>query len=71
MPKFAQCMFKTEYLVFFFFFYPDLTLTDGRFYQWQLDDGNTWMDLEHDHVIEAQYSLPHTKGMKIYNTPYG
>ncbi|TMS03024.1 Poly [ADP-ribose] polymerase 11 [Larimichthys crocea] len=49
----------------------DLKLTDGRFYQWQLNDGNDWMDINNDHVIEAQYSLPHTKSIKIYNTPYG
>lgn len=46
-------------------------LTDGRKFQWQLYDGNQWLDIENDHVIEAQYSLPHTKSMKIYNTPYG
>nr|XP_046234779.1 zinc finger CCCH-type antiviral protein 1 [Scatophagus argus] len=46
-------------------------LTDGRLYQWQLNDGNSWMDVENDHVIEAQYSLPHTKSIKIYNTAYG
>ncbi|XP_035534953.1 uncharacterized protein si:ch211-244b2.4 [Morone saxatilis] len=49
----------------------DPKLTDGRFYQWQLNDGNGWMDIDNDHVIEAQYSLPHTKSIKIYNTPYG
>ncbi|KAG8005590.1 Poly [ADP-ribose] polymerase 12, partial [Nibea albiflora] len=48
-----------------------LKLTDGRFYQWQLNDGNDWKDINNDHVIEAQYSLPHTKSIKIYNTPYG
>ncbi|KAI3366716.1 hypothetical protein L3Q82_009390 [Scortum barcoo] len=46
-------------------------LTDGRYYQWQLNDGNTWMDVDNDHIIEAQYSLPHTRSIKIYNTPYG
>ncbi|KAM9328186.1 uncharacterized protein KZ484_019538 isoform 2-T2 [Pholidichthys leucotaenia] len=46
-------------------------LTDGRYYQWQLDDGSGWKDIENDHVIEAQYSLPHTKSIKIYNTSYG
>ncbi|XP_041819869.1 uncharacterized protein si:ch211-244b2.4 isoform X2 [Chelmon rostratus] len=49
----------------------DPKLTDGRCYQWQLNDGNTWKDIKNDHIIEAQYSLPHTKGIKIYNTPYG
>ncbi|XP_024139708.1 protein mono-ADP-ribosyltransferase PARP12 isoform X1 [Oryzias melastigma] len=46
-------------------------LTDGRCYQWQLDGGNGWKDIENDHILEAQYSLPHTKSIKIYNTPYG
>ncbi|KAM6961582.1 uncharacterized protein LKV04_020601 [Tautogolabrus adspersus] len=46
-------------------------ITDGRFYQWQLNDGNDWMDIVNDHIIEAQYSLPHTKSIKIYNSPYG
>ncbi|XP_068163110.1 protein mono-ADP-ribosyltransferase PARP12-like isoform X2 [Antennarius striatus] len=46
-------------------------LNDGRFYQWQLNARNSWKDIENDHVIEAQYSLPHTKSIKIYNTPYG
>lgn len=46
-------------------------LTDGRFYQWQLNDGKSWMDISNDYVIEAQYALPHTRSIKIYNTPYG
>ncbi|KAM4570004.1 zinc finger CCCH-type antiviral protein 1 [Odontesthes bonariensis] len=46
-------------------------LTDGRYYQWQLNDGKGWKDIENDHIIEAQYSLPHTKSMKIYNTEHG
>lgn len=29
------------------------------------------MNIDNDHVIEINYSLPHTKGIKIYNTPYG
>ncbi|XP_032360513.1 uncharacterized protein si:ch211-244b2.4 isoform X3 [Etheostoma spectabile] len=49
----------------------DPKLTDGRCYQWQLNDGNGWMDVSNDHILEAQYSLPHTKSIKIYNTPYG
>jgi len=50
---------------------PDPKLTDGRFYQWQLCAGDVWLDVGNDHILEAQYSLPHTKGIKIYNTPYG
>ncbi|XP_053170163.1 uncharacterized protein si:ch211-244b2.4 [Scomber japonicus] len=49
----------------------DVKLTDGRSYQWQLNDGGGWADIENNHIIEAQYSLPHTKSIKIYNTPYG
>lgn len=49
----------------------DQTLTNGKFYQWQLHDGKTWLNIEHDHVIEALYSLPENKGMKLYNSPYG
>ncbi|XP_070785031.1 protein mono-ADP-ribosyltransferase PARP12 [Enoplosus armatus] len=49
----------------------DLKLTDGRFFQWQLNDGKGWKDVSNDHVIEAQYALPHTKSIKIYNSPYG
>ncbi|XP_038594696.1 zinc finger CCCH-type antiviral protein 1-like [Micropterus salmoides] len=46
-------------------------LTDGRCYQWQLKGGKDWLDIDNDHIIEAQYSLPHTKSIKIYGTPYG
>ncbi|XP_078138199.1 uncharacterized protein LOC139916668 isoform X1 [Centroberyx gerrardi] len=46
-------------------------LAEGRYYQWQLDDGKGWKNIDNDHIIEAQYSLPHTKGIKIHNTPYG
>ncbi|XP_029318244.1 uncharacterized protein LOC115028539 isoform X2 [Cottoperca gobio] len=50
---------------------PGPKLTDGRRHQWQLNDGQVWLDVANDHVIEAQYSLPHTKSIQIYNTPYG
>ncbi|XP_068443112.1 uncharacterized protein si:ch211-244b2.4 [Clinocottus analis] len=49
----------------------DTKLTDGRCYQWQLNDGKGWLDVDNDHILEAQYSLPHSKGIKIFNTPYG
>ncbi|KAM9334754.1 uncharacterized protein ABDE67_021300 isoform 2-T2 [Symphorus nematophorus] len=49
----------------------DPKLTDGRCYQWQLKSGSSWKDIVNDHIIEAQYSLPHTKSIKIYNTQYG
>lgn len=50
---------------------PAPELTDGRVYQWQLNDGTSWKDILNDHIIEAQYSLPHTKSMTIYNTIHG
>ncbi|XP_040885590.1 uncharacterized protein si:ch211-244b2.4 isoform X2 [Toxotes jaculatrix] len=43
----------------------------GQCYQWQLKDGDDWKSIDNDHIIEAQYCLPHTKGIKIYNTQYG
>ncbi|CAN9508503.1 unnamed protein product [Ophioblennius macclurei] len=46
-------------------------LSDGRSFQWQLKADGRWMDILNDHVIEAQYSLPHSKSIKLYNTPYG
>ncbi|XP_040005161.1 protein mono-ADP-ribosyltransferase PARP12 [Xiphias gladius] len=46
-------------------------VSGGRYYQWQLNDGTGWKDVDNDHIIEAQYCLPHTKSIKIYNTPYG
>ncbi|XP_026216829.1 znF_C3H1 and WWE domain-containing protein [Anabas testudineus] len=49
----------------------DIKLTNGQLYQWQLNDGKGWKDIDQDHIIEAQYCLPHTKSIKIYNTPYG
>lgn len=49
----------------------DQKITDGRLYQWQLRDSSGWKDVANDHVIEAQYCLPHTKGMTIYNTKFG
>lgn len=49
----------------------DMTLDDGRPYQWQLQAGRDWLDLANDHILEAQYSLPNTSGIRIYGTPYG
>lgn len=45
--------------------------TNGRPFQWQLYNGNSWTNIENDHVIEINYCLPHAKGITIYNTPYG
>ncbi|XP_026778534.1 protein mono-ADP-ribosyltransferase PARP12 isoform X2 [Pangasianodon hypophthalmus] len=40
-------------------------------YRWQLDLGNGWEDVANDYVLEAQFSRPNTKGIRIYNTPCG
>ncbi|XP_029598318.1 protein mono-ADP-ribosyltransferase PARP12 isoform X2 [Salmo trutta] len=40
-------------------------------YKWQLEDGHGWKDIANDHILEGQYSQPNTKGINIYNTPYG
>ncbi|XP_062238956.1 uncharacterized protein LOC133948895 [Platichthys flesus] len=49
----------------------DPKISDGQLYKWQLNDGTGWMDFSNDHVIEAQYCLPHSKSIKLYNTTYG
>ncbi|XP_062339525.1 uncharacterized protein si:ch211-244b2.4 [Osmerus eperlanus] len=46
-------------------------LSDERAYQWQLNVGQGWVDVANDHIIEAQYSLPNTSVICIFNTPYG
>lgn len=43
----------------------------GKNYQWQLSNGQHWSDIDNDWIIEAQYSLPEVKGMRIYNTKHG
>ncbi|KAK7130254.1 hypothetical protein R3I93_019779 [Phoxinus phoxinus] len=40
-------------------------------YRWQLNFGKGWENVTHDHILEAQYSLPNTKGITIYNTNAG
>ncbi|CAM4567007.1 unnamed protein product [Leuciscus chuanchicus] len=40
-------------------------------YRWQLNFGKGWENITHDHILEAQYSLPNTKGITIYNTRAG
>ncbi|XP_066525497.1 protein mono-ADP-ribosyltransferase PARP12 [Hoplias malabaricus] len=44
---------------------------NGKPYRWQLDLGNGWEDVANDHILEAQYSRPNTKGIRLYNTPRG
>ncbi|XP_078077216.1 uncharacterized protein LOC144499037 [Mustelus asterias] len=43
----------------------------GKHYQWQIKDRKGWNDIKCDHIIEAQYSMPETKGIKLYNSKYG
>ncbi|XP_067906235.1 protein mono-ADP-ribosyltransferase PARP12 [Heterodontus francisci] len=42
-----------------------------KHYQWQIKDKKRWSDIKCDHIIEAQYSLPVTKGIKLYHSIYG
>ncbi|XP_069048920.1 protein mono-ADP-ribosyltransferase PARP12-like [Lepisosteus oculatus] len=42
-----------------------------RPYRWQISSGERWLDITNDHVIEAQYSLPSVRGIKLYNTIFG
>ncbi|KAJ8381952.1 hypothetical protein SKAU_G00027300 [Synaphobranchus kaupii] len=44
---------------------------DGRPYRWQLNNGSGWKNIENDHIIEAQYSRPSARGIKLYNTRFG
>ncbi|XP_067855363.1 protein mono-ADP-ribosyltransferase PARP12 [Heptranchias perlo] len=44
---------------------------EGKNYQWQVNDGQGWNDIKSDYIIEAQYSLPGAKGIKLYNSRYG
>ncbi|XP_058630217.1 protein mono-ADP-ribosyltransferase PARP12 isoform X2 [Onychostoma macrolepis] len=40
-------------------------------YKWQLNFRSGWENISNDHILEAQFSLPSTKGIKIYNTQAG
>uniref|UniRef100_A0A673N302 Si:ch211-244b2.4 n=1 Tax=Sinocyclocheilus rhinocerous TaxID=307959 RepID=A0A673N302_9TELE len=53
---------------------PSSAETDEEFvgpYRWQLNFRRGWENISNDHILEAQYSLPNTKGIKIYNTQAG
>uniref|UniRef100_W5NDF9 Si:ch211-244b2.4 n=1 Tax=Lepisosteus oculatus TaxID=7918 RepID=W5NDF9_LEPOC len=43
----------------------------NKSYQWQIRKGSRWLDINKDWIIEAQYSLPEVKGLRLYNTKYG
>ncbi|XP_061106684.1 uncharacterized protein LOC133134498 [Conger conger] len=40
-------------------------------YLWQLNDGQQWMNINNDHVIEAHYCQPGARGIKIFTANYG
>ncbi|XP_043093069.1 protein mono-ADP-ribosyltransferase PARP12 isoform X2 [Puntigrus tetrazona] len=40
-------------------------------YRWQMNFQKGWKNICNDHILEAQYSLPNTKGIKLYNTQAG
>ncbi|XP_069094409.1 protein mono-ADP-ribosyltransferase PARP12-like [Pleurodeles waltl] len=41
------------------------------YYHWQVRSDMRWLNINHDWVIEAQFSQPGVIGMKIYNTKFG
>ncbi|KAJ8262005.1 hypothetical protein GJAV_G00161010 [Gymnothorax javanicus] len=43
----------------------------NRHYQWQLYDGQRWIRINNDHVIEAHYCQPGAKGIKIFTEERG
>ncbi|KAM7367177.1 hypothetical protein PAMP_015100 [Pampus punctatissimus] len=44
--------------------------TSGKHYQWKLSNGDQWLQIDNDHVIETHYCQPGAKGITI-NTSYG
>ncbi|XP_044199221.1 uncharacterized protein si:ch211-244b2.3 [Thunnus albacares] len=46
------------------------TLANGKHYVWQLSDGQQWLQIDNDHVIETHYCQPGAKGITI-NTSHG
>ncbi|KAM9467586.1 uncharacterized protein Hap1MRO34_014291 isoform 4-T4 [Clarias gariepinus] len=49
----------------------DSDIDSSKPFKWQLDLGNGWEDVANDYILEAQFSRPNTKGIRIYNTPCG
>ncbi|XP_064417176.1 protein mono-ADP-ribosyltransferase PARP12-like [Latimeria chalumnae] len=43
----------------------------GKHYQWQIKHKREWQNIEHDYIIEAHYSLPGAKRIKLFNSKYG
>ncbi|XP_067855364.1 uncharacterized protein si:ch211-244b2.3 [Heptranchias perlo] len=44
---------------------------NGKAYQWQVHTGNKWLDVAHDDIIEAQYSLPGAAGINLHTAEHG
>ncbi|XP_060695173.1 protein mono-ADP-ribosyltransferase PARP12 [Hemiscyllium ocellatum] len=44
---------------------------NGKLFQWQIQDGSQWLDVAHDDIIEAQYTLPMVEGIRLHTTRYG
>uniref|UniRef100_H3BD26 Si:ch211-244b2.3 n=1 Tax=Latimeria chalumnae TaxID=7897 RepID=H3BD26_LATCH len=46
-------------------------ISQGKFYQWQIQDGNRWRNINHDSIIEAHYVTPGAKGITLRKSTYG
>lgn len=42
----------------------------GKHYEWQLSDGQQWLMINNDHIIECNYCQPGAKGITI-DTDHG
>ncbi|XP_067906233.1 uncharacterized protein si:ch211-244b2.3 isoform X2 [Heterodontus francisci] len=42
-----------------------------KLFQWQIHDGNQWLDVAHDDIIEAQYTLPTAEGIYLHSAEHG
>ncbi|XP_048463423.1 protein mono-ADP-ribosyltransferase PARP12-like [Rhincodon typus] len=43
---------------------------NGKPFQWQIQDGSQWLDVAHDDIIEAQYTLPTVEGIYLHTAGY-
>ncbi|GCC37431.1 hypothetical protein chiPu_0015935, partial [Chiloscyllium punctatum] len=44
---------------------------NGKLFQWQIQDGSQWLDVAHDDIIEAQYTLPMVEGIRLHTARHG
>ncbi|XP_038637240.1 uncharacterized protein si:ch211-244b2.3 isoform X1 [Scyliorhinus canicula] len=44
---------------------------DEKSFQWQVHNGNQWLDVAHDEIIEAQYTLPTAEGIHLHTAQHG